>query len=128
MEDLDSEYDDNGCRGSRSPSPASSSQDSEEEEYGDETMLAAAEICQHGEAKLEAIAEMKEQLMAQVGFLERLGRYSPDDAHLDELPPVGINHIRAWEAARKRYDALQRSRTLPATFGGVRAGNVFAPM
>ena len=86
MEDLDSEYDDDGCRGSRSPSPASSSQDSEEEEYDDETMLAAAEIREHGEAKLEAIAEMKEQLMAQVGFLERPGQYSPDDVHLDVFP------------------------------------------
>ena len=108
----------------------SSAEDSEDLEWEcqDETALAATELREHGEAKLEAIATMKEQLMAQVQFLEKIGRCNPDDAHFDELPPVGVNHIRAWEAAWKRYEGLQRSRTLPPTFGGVRTGNVFAPM
>ena len=94
----------------------------------DEMVHSGIALIQHGEEKLEAIAEMKEQLLGQVRFLEELGKCRPDDAHLDELPPVGINHIRAWETARKRYQGLQHVRTMPTTFGGLRLGNIFTPL
>lgn len=126
---LDSDVDEDEDEAEGSESDLRSQLDSDEEDTGimDETVHVAIEVVQQGEEKLEAIAEMKEQLLAQVRFLEELGKCRPDDAHLEELPPVGINHIRAWETARKRYQGLLRVRTMPTTFGGLRTGNVFAP-
>ena len=121
----DSDADEDGSAGARSDSDSELDSDEEMQAFADETVHVAIETVRQGEEKLEAIQEMKENMMAQVRFLEEMGRCCPEDPHLEELPPVGINHIKAWETAHKRFESLKRSRTLQPTFGGLRTGNVF---